>query len=82
MDILSLRRRGISQRKIALKLGISRNTVKKYIDDPTGSNGEHKPLKRPSQLDPFAGNIEAWLEEDMEYTAAWICDRRNDSPSI
>ncbi|NNG01409.1 MAG: response regulator transcription factor, partial [Desulfobacteraceae bacterium] len=34
MDILTLHRRGIKQRAIARKLGISRNTVKKYIDNP------------------------------------------------
>ena len=75
MEILGLHRRGVSQRKIALKLGISRNTVKKYIDDPTGSLDKNIPRKRPSQLDPFAGNMEAWLDEDMDYTAVWIYDR-------
>ena len=34
MDILSLHRKGLKQRAIARKLGISRNTVKKYIEDP------------------------------------------------
>jgi transposase len=49
--------------------------VRKYIEDPAGSREINNPVKRPSQLDPFAGNIEAWLEEDMDYTAAWIYDR-------
>jgi len=32
LDILMLKRRGMSQRTIAKKLGISRNTVKRYLD--------------------------------------------------
>ena len=34
LDIMMLRRNGHSQRAIARKLGISRNTVKKYIENP------------------------------------------------
>ena len=34
MDILTLHRKGLKQRAIARKLGISRNTVKKYINNP------------------------------------------------
>ena len=32
MDILLMKRKGLTQREIARKLGISRNTVKKYIE--------------------------------------------------
>jgi len=70
-----LRRKGLSQRKIARKLGISRNTVKKYPDNPELA-GEHRRIrKRKSLLDPYRDNIKAWLEEDMDYTATWIYDR-------
>ena len=34
MDIIALHRNGLKQRAIARKLGISRNTVKKYIENP------------------------------------------------
>ena len=34
MDIVMLSRKGMSQRKIAKKLGLSRNTVKKYPENP------------------------------------------------
>lgn len=73
MDILILKRKGFSQRKIANKLGISRNTVKKYFDNPDiMENNPKKPRK--SLLDKYIGNIKAWLEEDNEYTATWIYD--------
>jgi transposase len=76
LDILLLERKGLSQRKIARKLGISRNTVKKYIENKDillePDLGE---VDRKSMLDPFRGNILAWLDEDMEYKATWIYDR-------
>jgi transposase len=33
MDIVALHRQGLSERKISEKLGIHRNTVKKYIQE-------------------------------------------------
>ncbi|WP_084071284.1 helix-turn-helix domain-containing protein [Desulfocicer vacuolatum] len=36
MDILDLHRSGLTQRAIARRLGISRNTVKKYLESPEG----------------------------------------------
>lgn len=74
MDILVLQRKGLSQRHIARKLGISRNTVKKYIENPGGLERARREIKRPSLLDPYQGNIAAWLEEDMSYKATWIYD--------
>ena len=74
MDILSLHRKGLTQRAIARKLGISRNTVKKYIDDPELILAPATPRQRKSLLDPFHDNIDAWLNDD-DYTAAWIYDR-------
>jgi len=75
LDILLLQRQGLSQRKIARKLGISRNTVKKYIEDQGCPEVERKKIKRKSLLDPFTGNIDFWLKEDSEYQATWIYDR-------
>ena len=70
-----LERNGLSQRAIARKLGISRNTVKKYIENPELLGGRQSKRKRKSQLDPYRDNIGAWIEEDYYYTAAWIYDR-------
>lgn len=75
MDILDLRRSGLSQRAIARKLGISRNTVKKYLDAPEGCLKNPQSYHRTSILDPYQGMIEAWLEEDEYYTVTWIYDR-------
>ena len=75
MDILTLSRKGLRQRAIARKLGISRTTVKKYLVNPDPAFAPATGRKRKSQLDPFADNIEAWLNEDPFYSAAWIYDR-------
>lgn len=74
MDILLLHRRGLSQRQIAKKLGISRNTVKKFIEN-RGDPEERKTIQRKSLLDPFHDNILYWLRDDPEYRATWIYDR-------
>lgn len=75
MEILTLHRKGLKQRAIARKLGISRNTVKKYIDNPQLAFEPFNSRLRTSKLDPFANNIKAWIEEDFEYKATWIYDR-------
>ena len=75
MDILTLKKKGLSQRKIARKLGISRNTVKKYLENPEFPDSQKRKVKRKSLLDPYIGNIEAWLSEDIAYTGTWIYDR-------
>jgi len=74
LDILDLHRSGLSQRAIARKLGISRNTVKKYIDRPESSLARPGKPRRKSVLDPYHGMIKAWLEEDEHYTGTWIYD--------
>ncbi len=74
MDLLLLERKGLSRRQIAKKLGISRNTVKKFIENQ-GYPEERKYQQRKSLLDPFNDNIAFWLNEDLEYTATWIYDR-------
>jgi transposase len=75
LDIITLHRKGLKQRAIARKLGISRNTVKKYIENPDLAFEQSRVRNRKSQLDPFGENIKAWLEEDSGYTATWIYDR-------
>jgi len=73
LDVLSLKRQGYSERGIARKLGIHRKTVKKYLDNRDWMHNRTK-HKRDSKLDPFIGNIEAWLEDDILYTGTWIYD--------
>ena len=75
MDIVMLHRKGVSQRQIARKLGISRNTVKKYVENPEFPESRWRRKKRKSLLDPYRDNIKTWLEEDMDYTAVWIYER-------
>ena len=75
LEILVLRRKGLTQREIAKKLGISRNTVKKYIENQGYPERDRSKPNRKSLVDRFQGNIAAWLEEDMEYKATWIYDR-------
>jgi transposase len=75
LDILDLYRSGLTQRDIARKLGISRNTVKKYIENPESCLKDQEPYQRESILDPYHGTIKAWLDEDEYYKATWIYDR-------
>lgn len=74
MDIWSLKREGYSQRQIAKKLGLSRNTVAKFL-----KKGEHTPYntrQRSSGLEPWHAALRLKLEED-DYTATrlhrWVC---------
>ncbi len=75
MDILLLHRKGLSRRHIARHLGISRDTVKKYIENPQACEERNAGPKRRSLLDPYAAHIDAWLSEDSGYSAAWIYER-------
>jgi len=68
LDILDLHRSGLTQRAIARKLGISRNTVKKYIEAPESCLKNPKSYQRKSVLDPYHNTIKAWLDEDEYYT--------------
>lgn len=75
MDIITLYRKGLKKRAIARKLGVSRNTVDRYIENPEIAFEPPAPRNRKSLVDPFNDNIKAWIEEDNDYTAAWIYDR-------
>jgi transposase len=74
MDIVALRRQGLSERQIAKRLGISRPTVHKYLEEPEACGRGRRPVVKASKLDPYEGNIRAWLSEDPEYKATWIYD--------
>jgi len=74
MDIVALKRQGLSERQIAKRLGISRPTVHKYLQDPEACECGRRPVLKKSKLDPYDGNIRAWLKEDPDYRATWVYD--------
>ena len=73
MDILALHRQGHSQRWIAKKLGIHRDTVKKYITQKK-LPGYRKKIRRESILTQYHQLIRDWLTED-DFSATWIFDK-------
>lgn len=78
---------GLSQRKIATKLGISRNTVKKYLtnnEPPTTLNRQQSYRGKKEYSDEtkrVLPIIDQWLEDDLKrwgkqkHTAVKIYDR-------
>ena len=73
MEIMVLKRQGLSRRKIAQRLGIHRKTVNQYL----ARGGEHKAYdasSRQSLLVPYRERILGWMEEDA-YSAVWMHDR-------
>lgn len=75
VDIRALSGQGLSQRQIAKRLGISRPTVRKYLEHPGILEQGMHPRRRVSKLDPYREHIKAWLAEDSEYKATLIYDR-------
>ena len=73
MDIIALRRQGHSERWIAKKLGIHRNTVKKHLESRCFPAYTRK-VEKPSVLDDYRQSIRDFLDED-DYQATWILDR-------
>jgi transposase len=73
VDIKALKRQGFSERQIAKKLGVCRQTVSKYLNNPEAVSKKIE-IQRTSKLDPFEENIKVWLKEDSEYRATWIYD--------
>lgn len=53
MKIQILHQQGVSQRSIAKELGISRNTVKRYLAKGTDTPAYAKREKRASKLEPY-----------------------------
>ena len=74
-EIHRLAHEGLSVRKIATTLGLSRQTTSKYLADPT----PQRPLMpRPSQLDLFKDEIARLLEIAPKVSAAVIRQRLTD----
>lgn len=75
LDIYALHKQGLSQRAIARKLGLHRDTVKKYVADPQAVRQPPSTNHQGSQADAYDGHIRTWLNEDADYRATWIYDR-------
>ena len=73
MDIMALHRQGHSMRFIARKLGLHRNTVKKFILGKRFPEYQRSE-RRVSVLAPFVRIIQDWLEQD-NYRASWVFER-------
>ena len=71
-DIHRLAHDGLSVRKIATTLGLDRQTVKKYLDDPAP---QATPRSRASKLDPYQDDIARMLEADPKVSAAVLRQR-------
>lgn len=68
VDIKSMHRQGRSIRSIAKELGVSRNTVRRYLRGTKPPSYERR-AKRPSLLDPFKDYLRKRLEEKPEIHA-------------
>jgi transposase len=71
MDIFALRRQGFSFRAIAHKLGIHRETVKKYLQENRPPAEQHRKNHKESILAPFQQTIEDYLHQD-NYRSTWL----------
>lgn len=82
-DIRKLDQAGVSQRQIAKRLGISRDSVAKYINQSDFSPIPQPPTQRPggSVIASFTPIIDEWLAEDQKrwrkqrHTARRVFDR-------
>ncbi len=74
-EIHRLAHEGLSVRKIAKTLGLSRQTTSTYLDDP---HPQRPLMPRPSQLDPFKDEIARLLAIDPKVSAAVMRQRLQD----
>jgi transposase len=71
-DIHRLANEGLSMRRIASTLGINRQSVHKYLNDPSVKRTTYR---RASTLDPFKGEIARLLEIDPKVSAVVMRQR-------
>ena len=72
-EIHRLHNLGLTERKIARKLRLSRPTVKKYIENPNPQRP--KPIIRASKLDAYKDRIKQFLEDDPQVKAPVVLQR-------
>jgi len=75
LEIKILKREGLSNRHIARRLGINPRTVKKHVSEFDRAPVNKRSSQKTSKLDPFMENVKTWLDQDIEYSAAWVFDR-------
>jgi transposase len=73
--IHELSAQGKSIQDIAIRLGLARNTVRKYLRHPELSTMPHARPNRRSKLDPFKEQIKQWIEEDHCYNCEAMLPR-------
>lgn len=74
-EIQQLKEAGFSQRAVAKRLDIHRNTVKRYWEMSADEyRQEHEQIRRSSALDQRREQILGWLREYPNLTAAQVCD--------
>ena len=59
--------KGLKYAEISRVTGFDVKTVKKYIDMDDFNQAPKVRKPRPSKLDPYKKDIDAWLEKDMQY---------------
>lgn len=71
-EIHRLQAEGLSQRKIARQLSLSRQTVKRHLLAP---QTQRKKAPKPSKLDPFKIHVLQWLQIDPTLSATVVLQR-------
>lgn len=74
--IIDLKQQGFSRRQIAFQLGISRNTVKTYLDRDETEMSEWlaSTRNRKKVLDDHQTTVLKWLKSNPDMSAAQVCD--------
>jgi transposase len=73
--IHELKAQGKSIQDIAIRLGIARNTVRKYLRHPELSAMPRPRPNRRSKLDPFKEQVKEWIEKDHCYNCEAMLPR-------
>ena len=74
-------RDGVSISEIARRLGLSRNTVKRWLKAELGTEPRYRRKPRPTKLSPFVPQLVRWLDADSRRpkrdrrTALALCEQ-------
>jgi transposase len=76
LEILFCSPKGLSYRETGRRVGCDRRTAKKYIEHPELIGQRRKSPPRPSLVDPYRDQIEAYLGDEYgNHRASWIYDQ-------